>query len=321
MKTSILFIVVFTLVASAGMAAIRPAALFCDNAVLQQGMPVPVWGTADDEAKVTVQIQGQMVQAAVKDGKWMAKLEPLTAGGPFKMTIFSNRPATEAVVLNNILVGEVWVCSGQSNIQWPLELTTTGKEAIEQAANPNIRLFSVPLKTSYTPLDSVESSWVMCNSETVPKFTAVGYFFGRELNKTRNVPVGLINTSWGGTFAEAWTSPEGFKSLPDYAAWIADENTKKPEGPNHPSVLYNAMINPLVPYAIRGAIWYQGESNAGKAFKYRTLFPTMIKSWRDAWGEGDFPFLFVQLAPFGKITTEPVDSAWAELREAQLLTT
>ncbi len=322
MKRIVLFAVVLTTLATAGMATIKPAALFCDNAVLQQGMPVPVWGTADNGEKVTVQFQGQTVQAVVKDGKWMARLEPLKAGGPFKMMLFySNKPATEAVVLNNILVGEVWVCSGQSNMHWSLERTTTGEQAIKEAAIPNLRLFTVPLKTSYTPLDSVDAAWVPSSPETAKSFSAVGFFFGRELSEARNVPVGLIHTSWGGTFAEAWTSPEGFKTLPEYASWIADEYAKKPDGPNHPSVLYNAMIHPLVPYAIRGAIWYQGESNAGKAFKYRELFPTMIKSWRDAWGQGDFPFLFVQLAPFGKITTEPGDSNWAELREAQLLTT
>lgn len=321
MKSLVVIAIALTLIATASMASVKPAALFSDNAVLQQGMVVPVWGTADNGEKVTVSFQGQEVSDVAKDGKWIVRLAPLKAGGPFTMIISGSLAGSNAITLSNVLVGEVWICSGQSNMQFGLESASNGKEAVANSANPNIRLFSVPLKTSYTPLDDMQASWNLCNPETAKGFTAVGYFFGRDLNKARNVPVGLINTSWGGTFAEAWTSLEGFKTLPDYAPWIADENAKKPDGPNHPSVLYNAMINPLVPYAVKGAIWYQGESNAGKAYEYRTLFPTMIKSWRDAWGEGSFPFLFVQLAPFMKINPEPEESAWAELREAQLLTT
>ena len=321
MKTLILFVLALVFVATAAVAAVSPAALYSDNAVLQQGIPVPVWGTADNGERVTVEFQGQEVSTVAKDGKWMVRLAPLKAGGPFNMTISGSIAGSRVLTLSNILVGEVWVCSGQSNMWWTMALTANAEKDIAAATNSNIRLLTVPAKTSYTPLEDMGASWAMCEPATVKDFSAVGYFFGRYLNKVRNVPVGLINSSWGGTFAEAWTSPEGFKSLPDYAPWIADANAKKPEGPNNPSVLYNAMINPLVPYAIKGAIWYQGESNAGQAYKYRTLFPTMIKSWRDAWKEGDFTFLFVQLAPFQAINPEPEESAWAELREAQLLTT
>jgi len=321
MKRLVLFAIALALVATAGSAAIKPAALFSDNAVLQQGIAVPVWGTADNGERVTVTFQSQELSTTAKDGRWMVRLAPLKAGGPFTMTISGSLAGSSMIALSNILVGEVWVCSGQSNMQFGLKSASNGPEAVASATNPKIRLFSVPLKTSYTPLDDMQASWALCSPETAKSFTAVGYFFGRDLSKARNIPVGLINSSWGGTFAEAWTSPEGFKAMPDYGSWVADENSKKPTGPNHPSVLYNAMINPLIPYAIKGAIWYQGESNAGAAFKYRTLFPMMIKSWRDAWGEGDFTFLFVQLAPFMKINPEPEESAWAELREAQLLTT
>jgi len=317
MRKVFIIAIALALSATAAGAAVVPAALFSDNAVLQQGIAVPVWGFADNGEKVTVKFQDQTLSTVAKDGKWMVTLAPLKAGGPFKMSI----AGSNTIELSNILVGEVWVCSGQSNMQFGLQSAANGPEAVAAATNPNIRLFSVPLKTSYTPLDSMQSSWALCSPETAKSFTAVGYFFGRDLNKALGVPVGLINSSWGGTFAETWVSPEGFKALPSYAAWIAEANAKKPEGPNNPSVLYNAMINPLIPYAIKGAIWYQGESNAGAAFKYRTLFPTMIKSWRDGWGEGDFTFLFVQLAPFTAIKTEPEESEWAELREAQLLTT
>ncbi len=317
MRRLILIGLALAFAATAAGAVVRPAGMFSDNAVLQRGMPIPVWGTADDGEKVTVKIGDQEVSTVAKDGKWMVRLAPMQAGGPYTMTV----SGANTITFSNVLVGEVWICSGQSNMQFGLQGASNGAEAIAAATDSSIRLYTVPRKTSYAPLDDVTASWQVCTPETVPGFTAVGYFFGRDLRKALGVPIGLINSSWGGTFAEAWTSPEGFKSLPDYAPWIADENAKKADGPNHPSVLYNAMINPLVPYAFKGAIWYQGESNAGRAYKYRTLFPTMIKSWRDAWGEGDFPFLFVQLAPYMKIRAEPQESAWAELREAQLLTT
>lgn len=313
MNKIVVFGLMLIMLATAAVAAVVPASIFTDNAVLQRGIQVPVWGTANDGEKVTVRFQKQEVSTTAKDGKWMVRLSPLKAGGPFTMTI-------NDIEFKNILVGEVWICSGQSNMAWIVNNTTTGPVDVARSENSNIRFFTVPLKTSYTPLTEMESNWVMCEPGSTKTFSAVGYYFGRDLQKTLDVPVGLINTSWGGTFAEAWTSPEGFKAMPEFASWVADEYAKKADGPNHASVLYNAMINPLVPYAFRGAIWYQGESNAGRAFAYRTLFAGMIKSWRDAWGQGDFPFLFVQLAPFMKIDDTPQDSAWAELREAQLLT-
>jgi len=317
MKRLIIIGIALALAATAAGAAVKPAGLFSDNAVLQQGIAVPVWGTADNGEKVTVKFQGQELSTEAKDGKWMVKLAALKAGGPLNMTI----SGTNTIEFKNILVGEVWVCSGQSNMAFALSRATNATEAIDTSVDPMIRLYSVPHKASWTPVDDVEASWVLCNPDTVKDFTAVGYFFGRNLRTALNVPIGLIHSSWGGTFAQAWTSPDGFKALPDYASWVADENSTKATGPNHASVLYNGMINPLMPYAIKGAIWYQGEANAGKAYQYRSLFPTMIKSWRDAWGEGNFPFLFVQLAPFqGGVKPQTVDS-WAELREAQLLTT
>lgn len=313
MNKIVVFGLMLIMLATVAVAAVAPASIFTDNAVLQRGISVPVWGTANDGEKVTVRFQKQEVSTTAKDGKWMVRLAPLKAGGPFTLKI-------NDIEFKNILVGEVWICSGQSNMAWTVNNTTTGPVDIARSENPDIRLFTVPLKASYTPLTNIESQWVTCEPATTKTFSAVGYYFGRALQKALDVPVGLINTSWGGTFAEAWTSLEGFKAMPEFASWVADEYTQKADGPNHASVLYNAMINPLVPYAFRGAIWYQGESNAGRAFTYRTLFPGMIKSWRDAWGQGDFPFLFVQLAPYMKIEDAPQDSAWAELREAQLLT-
>jgi sialate O-acetylesterase len=329
----------------AARAAVKPNPLFSDNAVLQRGMDVPVWGTADPDEKVTVSIQGQEATAtADKDGKWMVRLKPLKEGGPYELKI----SGSNTVELKNILVGEVWVCSGQSNMEWPLTLAANGKEAIADSKNPQIRLFHVQWKVGFQPVSEVARSkdvdkikpqdrrgvWQECTPETVPNFSAVAYFFGRDLQKDLNVPVGLIESNWGGTVAEAWTTRQALEVQPSLTYMLkrfdaemekskSDEAlAKKMRGnPNQPTVLFNGMIAPLQPYAIKGAIWYQGESNAGRAYEYRTLFPTMIERWRKTWGEGDFPFLFVQLAPWQKIVQQPADSAWAELRDAQFMTT
>ena len=296
-------------------AEVKPAALFSDNAVLQQGMKVPVWGTANDGEKVTVKLQGQEKSATAKDGKWRVDLDALKAGGPFELTIAGEK---DTVTLKNILVGEVWIASGQSNMQWPVNQSADPKENIAGAANPQIRLFTVPRQATPEPQSDVKGAWSECDPKTVPDFSAVAYFFGRDLQKQLKVPVGLISTNYGGTPAEAWTSQKTMQATAALKDLAKNPPTKSP---NSPSGLYNAMIHPLLPYAIRGAIWYQGESNAGRAYEYRTLFPAMIGDWRAAWGQGDFPFLLVQLAPFTAIVRDPVESDWAELREAQLLAT
>lgn len=333
--------------ASAAFAEVKPHALFSDNAVLQQGVSVPVWGTANDGEKVTVKFEGQEVSTTAQGGKWMVRLKPLKAGGPFTMTIAGEN----TIELKNVLVGEVWVCSGQSNMQWPVSASANPQETIANSKDPMLRLFTVPRQATPEPLSDVRGNWVECAPETVPGFSAVGYFFGRDLRKALNVPVGLINTSYGGTPAEAWTNRRALEAIPELRGMVdqyaqavknfpqllerhkeavekAKVEGKEPprapvdpmRSPHSPGGLYNAMIAPLIPYAIKGVIWYQGESNAGRAYQYRTLFPAMIRNWREDWGQGDFPFLFVQLAPFMKIVTEPEESAWAELREAQLLT-
>lgn len=318
------------LAAAPASAAVQPHALFTDNMVLQRGITAPVWGTADTDENVTVCFQGQEVSTkAAKDGQWMARLQPLKVGGPFEMTIKGGTTIT----LKNVMVGEVWICSGQSNMEWPLRLTENAEQTIADSENPKIRLFSVPKTVSAEPQKTVKGQWLECNPKTVPAFSAVAYFFGRDLQKALNVPIGLINTSWGGTAAEVWATREALETTANLkymvekfdaamSSFKADPTNKNPlQGhPVQACVLYNGMIAPLQPYAIKGAIWYQGESNAGRAFEYRTLFPTMIQSWRDSWKQGDFPFLFVQLAPWQKIEKVPKESAWAELREAQLLT-
>lgn len=307
--TILVIAIIFTLMLAAapGSAAVKPHALFSDNAVLQQGMKVPIWGTADDGEKVTVKFQDQAVSTTAKRGRWILWLSPLKAGGPFTMRI-------NTIELHNILVGEVWVCSGQSNMEMPLSQSANAEKTIADSKDSSLRLLTVPI--AVTRPKELAVSWEECAPKAAPDFSAVGYYFGRDLRKSLKVPVGLINSSVGGTYAEAWTSRRTLKADPAFKT-ILDNPLP---APNRPSCLYNGMIAPLLPYAIRGAIWYQGESNAGQAYLYRTLFPAMIRDWRENWGQGDFPFLFLQIAPFGKIESEPVDSMWAELREAQLLT-
>ena len=501
---------VILLCASAARAEVRLPAIIGNNMVLQQGMKVRIWGTAKPDERVTVTFNNRSSSAvASAQGHWEVLLGPFKAGGPFELLVKGDNVLT----IKNVMVGEVWLCSGQSNMDWPLINTVNGADTVAQANFPQLRLFTVEKHTSTTPLIDVEGRWVVTTPDEAAHFSAVGYFFGRELHRQLKVPVGLIHSSWGGTPAEAWTSNEALRSvlelkpildryenslnalpqtkeayaralaeweeknlyldtgnndealgyadpmtsiagwskmelpkqietaglLIDGAVWfrrvvelpgswsgkdlvlnlppIDDYDTTyfngkkigatgretpnsytvtrkyvvpgslvhagtnliavrvfdsageggfsrggpfslgpsgaadtevislrgtwdykvelalEPKHPdwgsrpdavgvsnqNNPSVLYNAMIAPLTPFAIRGTIWYQGESNAGRAYQYRTLFPLMIRNWRSAWGR-EFPFYFVQLANWHAHKAEPDESDWAELREAQMIT-
>jgi sialate O-acetylesterase len=336
---------------AAARAEVEPNSLFSDGAVLQQGVVVPVWGAGKDGEQVTVKIQDQTVSTTVRDGRWLVRLKPMKAGGPFTMTITGDNTIT----ITNVLVGEVWLCSGQSNMAFHLAQAANAAEAIAVAGDSQLRLFTVPYGATDTPKAEVPGSWKESNPETARSFSAVAWFFGRELRRALKVPVGLINSSVGGTPAEAWTSRATLEADPDlketlerYAEQVkkydpvaaaaqheravekhkqAVEKAKAagekpppapraPADPRQASVrpcgLYNAMIAPLQPYAIAGAIWYQGESNSGRAAEYQKLFPAMIQNWRQAWAQGEFPFFFVQIAPHQAMKPE--------IREAQLLT-
>ncbi|HEV3418368.1 MAG TPA: sialate O-acetylesterase [Pirellulales bacterium] len=287
--------------------------LFSDNAVLQQGIKLPVWGTADEGEKVSVSIGGQKIETTAAEGHWRVELQPLKAGGPFDLVIEGPKNKVES---KNVLVGEVWIAGGQSNMEMALNKTANAADVIAKAANTKIHLITIIRRQgAAAPAADVQGKWAECDSKSVSGFSAVAYFFGRALQKQLSVPVGLINCNVGGTTAERWMSKEAFDAEP---ALKDMPRTQKSKGDFD---LYNGMVHPLIPYGIRGAIWYQGESNSGQAWYYRTLFPAMIKAWRDDWKQGDFPFLFVQLAPYKAIVHQPQDSDWAELREAQLLTT
>jgi len=348
------------LMATLANAEIRLPALFTDHMVLQRGMENRVWGFANPSEEVTVAIAGQTQTAKADDkGRWEVKLSALDAGGPHEMVVEgSNR-----VVVSDILVGEVWLCSGQSNMQWPVDAARDADLEKMTAKFPQIRLITVPMIGTQVPQDDFAGSWQVCSPETVGDFSAVGFFFGRTLNRALDVPIGLIDNSWGGSAAEAWVNRELLANDPKYktmmakwaeieanadnqkvgadfdaqvAAWheakkqALAQGTAAPQAPANshhimtgnarPGNLHNGVLNPVIGYGIRGAIWYQGETNAGRAYQYRHLFPLMIQSWRDEWKQGDFPFYWVQLADFMEETKEPQESAWAELREAQTMT-
>ncbi len=343
------------LAAVAAHADVRLHPLFTEHTVLQQGKPVPVWGWADPGEKVTVQFAGQTVSTVTDaGGRWSVKLKSLKATAASRTLQVTGK---NTLNVGDVVVGEVWVCSGQSNMEWPMRASANPEADIQSSANPLLRLFTVQKATSQLPLANFNNpanhSWSLSAPDSVRGFSAVAYYFGRDLQKSLGVPVGLIHTSWGGSPAEAWTSPATLRENHTYARdilpnsintlrnrkaamakWEADRDTAvaagkpapgKPFAGWLPGDLYNAMIEPLLPYGIAGAIWYQGESNAGRAWQYRSLFADMISDWRRAFGQGDFPFLAVQLAPWDKnrkrsledITREPGESDWAELREAQ----
>ncbi len=350
LQSRVLPFLFFLLAVSAVPAAaeVRLSGLFSDNMVLQREIWVPVWGWADPGEKVAVEFSGRRVSTvADENGRWKVALAPLKAGaGPYELKVSGRN----TVVIENVAVGEVWICSGQSNMAMEVRRCLDAERETAAADYPLIRQFQVKRGKALEPLEDVlttegEKSWLnkwrVCTPSTVINFTGVGYFFARDLHRNLDVPIGLIHSSWGGTVAEAWTRRGCLESDPQLKMildswpgynydeeWLKTEYEKfitrvdsahdarmpQPLYFNRPSVLYNAMIAPLVPYAIRGTIWYQGESNAFRAQQYRRLFPAMIENWRSDWGQGDFPFLFVQLVNF-----EGGSGAWPYLREAQTM--
>ena len=308
-------------------AEVKLHGLFTDNMVLQRDMHAPIWGTADPGEIVHLdyvfktagnQPGNQVGQAtsayADKNGRWAVTLKPFPADGPFTINV---RGKNNTIEIKNVVVGEVWIASGQSNMEWELSKTRDPKDVIANSKNPRIRLFDVPKTPKQTPqteLGDVKDiknpaknrtfgKWLECDPSTVPGFSAVGYYFGRALERDLGVPVGIINSSWGGTHAERWTSKATFDSTPELKGLKGSD-------------LYNGMIAPLQPFTFRGVIWYQGEGNAPRPQQYFHLMNAMIKSWRGDWKQGDFPFLTTQLAPWDNVK----EGDWAELREAQLFT-
>jgi sialate O-acetylesterase len=362
-RLSLLLLGALALAGPTVQAELKLPALVSDGMVLQRDLELPIWGWANPGQAVSVQIAGQTVQGKADDkGRWEVKLAPIAGSShTLRMVI---RAGAETEVVANILVGEVWVCSGQSNMQWTVN-SSYDADLVKLSANyPSIRLITVPQVGTQEIQDDFQGQWEAVTPETVGDFSAVGYFFGRQLHHALGVPIGLIDNSWGGSAAEAWVrrdvleKDDRFKAYIDQ--WVETEKTfdyeaqmaafkakqtewktkadaakaaGKPQpggqpraprnilaGQHRPGNLYAGVLHPVLGYGIRGAIWYQGESNAARAANYADLFPLMIQHWRDEWGQGDFPFYWVQLADFKPESAEAGDSDWAELRESQTLT-
>jgi sialate O-acetylesterase len=355
-------IVGFLLVATS-QAELKLAALFSDGMVLQSEQKVPVWGWADPGAEVTVSFAGMEKTAkAGSDGKFMVRLKKMKASAESQSLVV--KAADESVEVRNVLVGEVWLCSGQSNMQWPVKQSKDFEKEKDAARYPEIRMFLTDRNKSLEPLADCTGSWNVCTPDNVGEFSATAYFFGREIHKELDVPVGLIRSCWGGTRIEAWSPMASLEQFPEAVEYkttqdmLADkydeateekrfakkleeweskvtqakaEGKKKPRRPkkrihphksqNYPANLYNAMINPLVPYGLRGVIWYQGEANAHsvpQATLYRDLLENLVVQWRKDWDE-KFSFYAVQLVNFKKVQEEPVeDTGWAFIRESFL---
>lgn len=344
-------------------AEVKLPSLFNDSMVIQRETQAPVWGWADAGEKVSVEASWGAKAQSVADakGKWMVKLATPKAGGPHTIQVIGSN----TIELNDVLSGDVWICSGQSNMEWNVHNSINGKAEIEAANFPMIRHYDVPHLNHLNPRKDHPGTWAVCSPKNVRSFTAVGYFFAREIHRDQNVPVGILSLNWGGTRIEPWIPPAGFHAVPEleeiakqvdvmnpqsaagkaaYSAylkklkvWVKDSElalnngevpADHPQRPSYegnqahqaPTVIYNSMIHPVVPSAIKGAIWYQGEANGSEGLSYQHKMQGLVKGWRSVFQQGDFPFYFVQLANFQKSDPKRAEGGdgWARVRQAQL---
>ena len=302
-------------------ADVRLPALFSDGCVLQRERPVTVWGWGDPGERVQVSIDDQRhTTIADARGNWSVLLAALDPGAPRSLYVRGRNTLT----VEDVLVGDVWVCAGQSNMAWPLRKAGSAAREVAAAGHPGLRLFHVPRAASSAPLADVRSRWKRATPEHAADFSALAFFFGRELHRSLDVPMGLIVAAWGGTRAEAWMSLDMFgrEPAPLFAPLLEHRRrvqvaSRGEVGHRVAGALWDGMIAPLVRFRMRGVIWYQGEAHAEQARQYRQLLVSLIRGWREAWGQGDFPFLFAQLPNFRERERLPGESTWAELREAQ----
>jgi sialate O-acetylesterase len=277
-------------------AAVTLPAVFSDHMVLQADLPVPVFGTAEPGERVTVELAGQSKTATTElDGKWLVRLRPLKAGGPFELKV----SGTNAVRVKDVLVGEVWLASGQSNMKFPLSKASDAEAAVAAARHPRIRYHRVG------------GPWLECSPATAGSFSAVAYYFAADLERRLNVPVGIIENAVSGAVGQAFMSKQAFVSDPELAALVKVHGEET-------SGIFDTLFTPIIPYGIRGALWYQGEGNRDYPVTYRRLLPALIADWRKHWGQGNFPFLIVQLANYQERRPEPWEGKDCALREAQL---
>lgn len=310
MKRIILSGLLFTLVAAAK-ADVRLPSIIGDHMVLQQSTNASLWGWCEPNEKITVIPGWDTASYSVRGtsgGHWKLAVKTPKAGGPYKIVIKGNN----TIELSDVLVGEVWVCSGQSNMEMNVGWGLPYQKEVAEATNQQIHFFHIPRTTARYPQDDVKAKWVVCSPEAMKTFSAVGYFFGKGLNEKLNVPVGLINSSWGGTPAESWTSDSLIEATTELKE-AASKLTPATGWPVNPGATFNGMIYPLQNFTIAGAIWYQGEANVGNWNTYYPLLTTMIQSWRKGWNE-DFPFYLVEIAPFADYGNQNVS---ALLREQQ----
>ncbi|MBD0823764.1 sialate O-acetylesterase [Aestuariibaculum marinum] len=327
MKNKIVLVIacvfsVFTL-----QAEIKLPALFTDNMLLQQHGNAPIWGWASksEGLKITTSWDGKIYEVkADKTGKWKTSLQTPAAGGPFTISVSNGN---ETKLINNVLIGEVWLCSGQSNMEMPLkgfpgQPVQGGNEAIVRSNNKNIHFITVPRATVLEPKEDFEGGWHVASPKTTANFSATAWYFGALLQEVLDVPVGMIVVSYGGSNVEAWMNEEMLKDF-DLALDLPKSEDDLKSSPNRvPTTLFNGMLSPVIGYGIKGAIWYQGESNYERPFQYKDLFKKMVMSWRELWNQGEFPFYFAQIAPFDYARFHPNDNKEefnsAYLREAQL---
>ncbi|MBL8816206.1 MAG: hypothetical protein JNL58_09260 [Planctomyces sp.] len=347
-------------------AELRVANVFSDHMILQRNQAVAVWGTADPGEAITVEFAGQSVKGtADATGKWLVRLAPLTASSESRTLKVSAAKPGRGLELQDVVVGEIWLASGQSNMEWEMQMKEDSKADIPAANHPDIRLYAVPLTASMTPQADTNAKWERCTPESVTSFSAVGYYFGLRLKEEVKVPIGIIQSAWGGTRIEPWTTLEGYDAVPALAAEAASIRARMPgtdqyrdaqlqyidaaeawakaarealekkspvpphpgqpetlqAGAGTPTALYNAMIHPLVPFGIRGAIWYQGESNHGEGMHYVERKHALLQSWRKAFQLPELPFYFVQIAPFqyGNEDPEVLARFWVAQRECMKL--
>ncbi len=285
------------------MADITLSKLFSDHMVLQRQSSLPVWGTATPGVNLTITFaENKYTATADAKGRWSTSIVTGEAGGPFELQV--NEDGSELTVgVANILVGDVWICGGQSNMAWPVSKALNPETEIEHSRNfPKIRLFSIERTTSPKPLDAfgVVKPWAVCGPDSVADFSAVGYFFAKRIRKDiEDVPIGLINASMPGSTCEAWISRPALDSVEEFAPLLKHwDESQEVTGPSHPANLYNAMVAPMTRFPVKGVIWYGGEANVGRGHQYRSLFPALIADWRKNFGQPNLPFVFAQLAPF-----------------------
>jgi len=348
-KTAVLFLLAFVAFTGRAWGDVRLPGIISDHMLLQRDVPARIFGKASPGEAVSVAFRGQTVKTVADPlGRWEVWLQPLTPGPAAEMTI----TGVNTITVADVLVGDVWVGSGQSNMQWAVRQADNADAEIASAKFPQIRLFYVPRKPSPVPVEDVEARWVVCSPESIAEFSAVLYFFGRQMHQDLKVPMGLIHSSWGGTPIASWISGPSLVGNPRLEPFLTywqnlilqypvnasryDQNVQKweaagsqgprpaaPLGPGHahePTTLYNGMIAPLVKYTIKGALWYQGETEAGRAQGqvYGDALMTLVQDWRRAFAVGDFPFYWVQLANYGNAAK---NGHWMRVQEGQVKAT